>query len=438
MKIKKLLLAFFVCCCALTQAQENNIELPIHVIKGYGPFESGLGGIAANSEDQNNPWAKTYLNVSGIPKEWTDAKKGEIETNIYQTVYQNYLSGTLSQEFYETLQKSWNWQPDTLNLSKKPVKCKIAFAFGKDSSGKTKMVVDANNNFDFSDDLIFIPHEIDLNDKINRDSLGMKNSFMVSFERLLGNKIIQEKVPLFIVHMKSYDIFVCNFPQYATAELSGEEIAICSNNFTSPSYMSTSIVLINDSIKNGKKANNENIITVNEYIKIKNNLYKNKGVNWNKNVLQLEKTNLQQNQLYSTQVGFKTLFFEGQNFKTKSKISLDDFKGKYLLIDFWSVWCGPCIQELPNLKALYDKVDKSKIEILGIVGDSQPDALEEMIDKYSITWPQILSDETKTIIKNYEIRGYPTTLLINPEGIIVAKNLRGNDLENKINEFLLK
>jgi len=313
------------------------------------------------------------------------------------------------------------------------MKCKIAFAYGKDPSGQTRIVVDANNNCDFSDDVILMPVKMDYAMLNNLDSISSKNAIIVQFERLSGNKIIEEKVPLFIIDEDN--MYSCTFPQYATATLDGEQIAICSDDFITPSYGSTKIVLLDNRIRSGKKANYESIISPDEYIKIKGNIYKNKGVNLNKNVLVLEKTTLPQNQLVSTQIGFKTLNFEGQNFKTKSNISLDDYKGKYLLIDFWAVWCGPCIEEMPNLKALYDKRDQSKIEILGIVGGSESDALEKAIAKHSITWPQILSDDKNEITNKYGIKSYPTTLLINPEGIIVAKNLRGKDLENKIKEL---
>lgn len=432
MKMKNKLLIICVFLYTLSYAQKNIIELPISAKNGIGPFIMSMSRISPNSEDKNNFWEKTYLKTTGIPSNWIDAKKGDIETDMHQSIYQNYLLGNITYDRYESLQKSWNWIPDTLNLSKKPLKCKIAFAYGKDESGKTKMVVDANNNLTFSDDIIFTPAEGEMDSKFNIDSLIVKNAILVSYERISGNKIIQEKLPLFIMHSNNYNTFMFNFPRYATSRLDGEEIAVCSDDFNTPSYGSTKIVAINDSIRSGKKAKYEYIIALDEFIKIKGNIYRNKGVNLNKNVLLLEKTNLPQNQLVSTQVGFKTLNFEGQNFKTKSKISLDDYKGKYLLIDFWTVWCGPCIKEMPNLKALYDK---SKIEILGIVGDSQSDALEKAIDKNSITWPQILSDETNRITNKYGINGYPTSLLINPEGIIVAKNLRGKALENKINEL---
>ena len=438
MEIKNMLLFVCVVLNISSYAQKSTIELQIGVKNGIGPFNSSLGGFAPYSEEEDNPWKKTYLLFTGIPNNWTDVKSGDIETNIYQTVYQNYLLGNITSETYKILQKSWNWIPDTLNLSKEPMKCKIAFAYGKDVSGEIRMVVDANNNLDLSDDDIFTPLEVDLNDNSNKDTLSIKNAMVVSYERLSGNKIIKEKAPLFLMHSNSANRYWYNFPQYATTRIDGEEIAICSDNFTSTSYNSTSIVLIEDSNGSGKKTKSENIISMGEYIKIKGKVYMNKGVNCNKNVLVLEKTNLPQDQLFSTQVGFKTFIFEGQNFKTKSNISLNDYNGKYLLLDFWSVWCGPCIEELPNLKATYDKLDKSKLEILGIVCESPSDAVGKMIDKYSITWPQIVSDDMNKIKINYGIIGYPTTLLINPDGIIVAKNLRGEKLEDKIKELMLR
>ncbi|MDR3227094.1 MAG: TlpA family protein disulfide reductase [Prevotellaceae bacterium] len=435
--MKKILL--IVCALGLISSctQKNTIEIPFSVQNGYGVFKSAFGGISPDSEDENNQWKKTYLQVSGIPDEWTDAKKGHININIYQDVYQNYLQGNITQEWYDELQKSWNWTPDTLNLSKKPLKNKVAFAFGKDATGKIQMIVDANNNLDFSDDAMFTPLELDLVDNSkNKDSLMQHNSIMVTYERLSDNQIVQEKVPLCIVYAPQYGLFMCNFSQYIVAAFDGMELAINSNDFINLSYSKTGIILVDDSLKNGGKVERENTISENEYLTLNEKIYKYKGVNTNKNVVILEKTNLPQNQLHATQIGFKTIPFEGYDFKTKTKISLDNYKGKYLFIDFWAVWCSPCIQELPNLKILYDSLDKSKIEILGIVGDSKSEALDKMIEQYSITWAQILSDDENTITKKYRITGYPTTLLINPEGIIIAKNLRGKALENKINELL--
>src|SRR5690606_33943708 len=113
-------------------------------------------------------------------------------------------------------------------------------------------------------------------------------------------------------------------------------------------------------------------------------------------------------------------------------------KGKYVLLDFWGTWCGPCIQEIPNLKTLYDNIDKSNFEIISIVVDSPKKDLEQLMSKYGITWPQIISDDSNTIKEKYGIMKYPSTFLLSPEGVIIAKDLRGKELKTKIESLLKK
>lgn len=436
MKLQTLTLAVICITILFSCSKQNTIELPLSIQNGYGYFYSALVGMSPHSEDENNPWKKTYLSVTGAPENWSETKYGAIETNMYQSVYQNYLSENITNEFYEELQKSWDWEPDTLALSKESLKTKIAFAFGKDSAGVTNMIVDANNNLDFSDDKSFIPYNFSPSEKINKDSVALSNAINVSFERLVNNKIQLITAPLFIAHMSQYNMFMCNFPQYSVADFDGEKIALCSDNFANLSYNNPRISLISDSLKHRDKISNENLVSKNEYIEIKGNLYKNLGVNLNKNVLLLEKIGLSKNELFSTQIGFKPFAFEGSDFVTESNVVLEELKGKYVLLDFWAVWCGPCREEIPNLKELYKTTDREKFEIVGIVGDSPSDALREIINNDTITWPQILSTESNKIKEDYGIQGYPTTFLLNPDGLIIAKDLRGRELEERVLELL--
>lgn len=436
MKFQSIILFTIFIACLLSCSEQKIIELPLTQQAGYGYFNSSLGGVSRYSEDINSPWNKTYLKVSGAPENWTNIKFGDIETNIYQSVYQNYLLGKITKEWYEELQKTWDWKPDTLELSKEPLKCKIAFAYGKDSMGVVKMIVDANNNLDFSDDESFVPYNMFPNKSFNKDSVAQNNSINVSYERFIGNKKVLTNVPIFIAYMSEFDMFLCNFPQYSVANINGDKIAVCSNGFTNLLYKNPSIVLISDNLKEGDKISGDNLIAKNEYIEIKGNLYENMGVNQNRNTLVLEKMDLSKNELYSTQIGYKPYLFEGKNFENESQISLNEFKGKYVLLDFWAVWCVPCLKEIPNLKELYKKTDRRKFEIIGIVAESPSNILKEIIEKDSISWPQILSTDSNKIKEAYRINGYPTTYLINPEGIIIAKNLRGKELEEKVFDLI--
>lgn len=439
MKFKLITIIAICTILLLSFTNKKTIELPLNQHNGYGYFIPSMNGLSSYDEDdENNPLRKTYLKVTGVPESWTNVKYGDIETNVCQTLYQNYHLGNIPKELYELVQKRWDWKPDSLQLSKEPLKTKIAFAYSEDSTGVISMIVDANNNLDFSDDEVFSPLNHSLIFEENRDSIAMKNSIDVTYERFIGNKIVTSSVPIFIEYRSNYNMFMCNFQQYSTTNFKGVDIAVNSGNFTDLAYEKPTLAIINNNLKKGDKFKREEQFSKNEYIEINNVLYKNLGVNTNKNALLLEKMELTKNEMHSTQIGFKTFPFAGHDVKTESPVSLDNLKGKYVLLDFWAVWCGPCLSEIPALKDLYKKTDKDKFEIIGIVGDSSADALKKIIEKDSITWPQILSTESNKIKEVYGISGYPTTYLIDPEGIIIEKNLRGVQLEGIVLDLIKK
>jgi peroxiredoxin len=127
--------------------------------------------------------------------------------------------------------------------------------------------------------------------------------------------------------------------------------------------------------------------------------------------------------------------FSGKEVIKEEPISLDQYKGKYLYLDFWGTWCQGCIDEIPNLKSTYAQIDTSKIEFLGIANDNEED-LKAYIEENELNWKQLCTSESNRIDKLYNIQSYPTTFLIDPEGRIVASNLRGEDLLDTLNTYL--
>ncbi len=128
------------------------------------------------------------------------------------------------------------------------------------------------------------------------------------------------------------------------------------------------------------------------------------------------------------------------NDTTGNPVSLSSFRGKYLLIDFWAAWCGPCRKENPNNVKLYADYKSKGFEILGVSFDDKHEKWVEAIKKDGLKWTQVsdLKRWKSAAGKLYGVRAIPHTVLLDIQGIIIAKNLSGDDLRAKISELLDK
>jgi len=117
--------------------------------------------------------------------------------------------------------------------------------------------------------------------------------------------------------------------------------------------------------------------------------------------------------------------------------SLSDYvgKGKYVLVDFWASWCGPCIAEIPVLVEVYNSYKGDKFEILGVAVWEKREVTMNYLESNNTPWPQIIgADDIPTEL--YGITGIPHIILFGPDGKIVARRLRGNRLKEKVAEVM--
>lgn len=115
-----------------------------------------------------------------------------------------------------------------------------------------------------------------------------------------------------------------------------------------------------------------------------------------------------------------------------TELSLSSLRGHYVLLDFWASWCGPCLREVPNVKAIYEKYHDKGFEIFGVSLDETAGPWKAAIKKNDMNWHHVssLKGWECPVAKQYNVTGIPRMYIIDPEGKIIAQDLRGEELAN--------
>jgi len=119
-------------------------------------------------------------------------------------------------------------------------------------------------------------------------------------------------------------------------------------------------------------------------------------------------------------------------------LSVGKYKGKVVLVDFWATWCGPCVGELPNVLKTYEKYHAKGFEIVGISLDSDKTRLTSFMETKKMTWQQYFDGKGwgNKLAGKYGVTSIPATFLLDREGKIIARNMRGEALETEVAKIL--
>ena len=136
-----------------------------------------------------------------------------------------------------------------------------------------------------------------------------------------------------------------------------------------------------------------------------------------------------------TEEGAKFLDFTIEDSDGQS-VSFSDYvgKGKYVLVDFWASWCGPCKREIPNIRAAYEKYGPKGLEVLSVAVWDKPEDTKAAATEHGVVWSQIINAQ-KIPTDLYGIRGIPQIMLFGPDGTILKRDLRGEGIDAELAKY---
>ncbi len=191
--------------------------------------------------------------------------------------------------------------------------------------------------------------------------------------------------------------------------------------------------LMIDSDKNHQFDNQDISAPLFQPFSFKGNSYELGQIDPMEKYLILQKTNVP-----VVEIGYPAPDFDSPTVDAKS-FKLSDYRGKYVLIDFWATWCGPCVGEIPTLKDVYTRFKDKGLVMVGVAIHEDPDKVKTYARKNDLNWFQICQEDNE-IMKLYQVSAVPTAFLINPDGVLVnqGNELRGENLKSTLEKYFKK
>ncbi len=388
----------------------SQITLPVKLKDGFGPFPPKLVAYSGIS-DKNDTLPSTFT-LEGIPKALTEVRIGFLGFVVGPTLDR--------QKLHDKTQLSRSEEGNEVsNLNQQNSFGRLAFAYGKTPEGSYLVKFDKNLDGNLANEQEYSIGE--MKEGYNIEALE-KDTVKLPILHFKTDKVVKSLISFVFKVNKDGNLFY-SIAMHGTANIYNVDIAVNFRPSADNRYLITQLLTRErDSIENMASVEKGHLF------RVKNNIFRYTGMNLFEESLYLERVPLRRAISFSTPPGFSA-----KEITTGETISLQDFQGKFVYIDFWGSWCKPCIAEMPNLREAISELKHENIEFLGVAEDTKR-AAQKAIQKFKITWPQVLSGRKNSLADAFNVTSFPTTLLLAPDGRIIAENIRGESLSKQLLE----
>jgi len=436
------ILVLFASCTDHTDA----IKIPLHTENGYGPFIIARLFVMPS---------KDTISYKGVPVNIKEYVVRSVHFQKKQFYWNQFKTGKISKDQF--LKYSSRYDIDTTKLTKNFVDEEVLFLIGTNQNGKRVNIVDADNNEDFTDEKIFeyeYPISYEEQQKYIFDSLP---TVSVTYECFENGKSVERTIDIkpspYLGHLgityntdkeieKKYDLMI-SVPRYKKGAKRINKThfdVFASNGFESSTYSPeiTSIFFCKKDETEISEMKGDIPYQIGDIFNANGADYKIESISRYGNSLTL---NYIGENKYP--VGVNEGMYLPKFMATKlnnSILGIDDYPDKYILFDFWGTWCNPCIKLIPELKMLNQEYQNKNFVLVSVAYDIDIETVSNFVNKENMNWIHLFvsmnKNDKNSIINKLKIISYPSTLLVAPNGKIIARNKDIKELKQILNERL--
>lgn len=425
--------------------KKKDLIINLYSENGYGVFMPGRQIIFPNNDS---------IEYKGIPNELKEFVVRSMPLQGSQYYWDLYKTGKIDKDRF--LKIVSHYEIDTTNLSNIPYDYQVAILIGTNQKEKRVIVIDTDNDEDFSCEKILeyeFPLSIEEQKKID-DTLP---TVMTNYEYYLDGNVIDKSIELMPSPYKGtlglgyntnnetekkYDLFI-SVPKYRKGEITIDKTkyeVFASNGFTSPSYSNgaTSIFLSKINDKKPSELDGDIPYQIGDIINLNEQDYLLDDISLWGDTIKLKYIGENTHPTGITEGMFMPKFNAKKLDNTV--LSLEQYPDKYVLIDFWGTWCNPCIALIPELKELNTQFRDKGFVLISVAYDRDVQKVFDFVRKEQMEWEHAFVSQTQqdknSLVEKLKVTSFPTTILIAPDGKIIARNKTMNELKEMLKNAL--